>query len=154
MVNTETARIWLVVASLIIVAIYFLFFILSPLFGYPLQFRDSVRLFEIVLPVFLGYLGNASYFIFRRGKPKKPIQLETLTSIMVCGPIIIFSLVVASVIFAFGYTNRLNAVPGTGMHIDMLAGILAAALGLLTVTTNFMISYIFSDIESELEQSK
>ncbi|ETW94218.1 MAG: hypothetical protein ETSY1_35840 [Candidatus Entotheonella factor] len=149
--NTEMARIWLVVASLIIVAACFMFFILAPLFGYPLESQQAIRLLEIVLPVFLGYLGSASYFVFKRPhRSRMPVELGTLTSVMIRGPVIVFCLVVISAIFAFGYTNRFNATPRTGLSIDMLAGMLAAALGLLTVTTNLMVSYIFSDVEGEL----
>ena len=151
--DTEMARVWLVVASLIMVLAYFLFLILAPLFGYPLQFHHSVRLLEIILPVFLGYLGNASYFVFKNPKKQNSVQLGRLTSIMICVPVIVFGIIVAAIMFAFLYTNRLDDIPGNGMTVDMLAGLLAAALGLLTVTMNVMTSYIFSDVEGEIERS-
>jgi hypothetical protein len=58
------ARKWLVLASLSMTAVLFVFFIIAPAFGFPLTFGQARGLLEIILPVFLGYLGSASHFVF------------------------------------------------------------------------------------------
>lgn len=52
------ARKWLIVASLTMAAASFSFFMLAPVFGYPLRYSQAQLVLQIVLPVFLGYLGR------------------------------------------------------------------------------------------------
>ena len=132
-------------ASLIITAGEFLFFLIAPIMDYPLTFPQSVRLLEIVLPVFLAYLGSAARFVFPQAPSPDPgrMALPNLAGLLVRGPVLVYGLVTIAALLAFGYSNRISAQIGTGMDIDTLAGLLSAALGLLTVTTNVAIAYLF-----------
>lgn len=152
--QVDYARGWIVRWSLLVTAGTFLFLVLGPALGYPLDWDQIPRLFEIILPVFLGYLGSASHFVFRGQAPaaNEAIaqrndgidQRASLLGVIVRGPIIVFSVAIVAVAFAFGYSNRVNAAPGSGMSIDQLAASITALLGILAVTTNVAVSYLFS----------
>jgi hypothetical protein len=139
------ARKWLVVASLSVAAGSFAFFILAPVFGYPLRYSQSQTILQIIFPVFLGYLGAATQFTFQ----KTPSAVRTITArpmmeLLVKGPVIVFCIMVLGAVVAFGYSNRAAALPGEGMSVDVLATTITAALGLLAVTTNVIVSSLFS----------
>lgn len=144
--DIEVARTWIVMATLAITGANFLFFFTAPTLGFPLTFEQAVRLLEIVLPVFFGYLGSATHFLFRTGRPTELAQASSsskLLGLLVRGPVIIFGLATFSAIFAFGFSNRRGAAPGEGMSVDALAAALSATLGLLAVSTNIIVSYLF-----------
>jgi hypothetical protein len=145
--NAEAARSWLIKISLFITGANFAFFLIAPAIGYPLTFEQSMRLQEINLPVFLGYLGSAAHFIFRssaRTESNPSLRSNSLVALLVKGPVIIFGVATGSAIIAFGFTNRSGAQPGSGMSTDVLAAVLSAALGILAVTTSVAVSYLFS----------
>jgi hypothetical protein len=142
----QKARVWLVHTSLATTAAIFVFFLIAPTIGYPLTFEQAVRLIEIILPVFLGYLGTATNFIFggSHGEPKTGTKnLNELLGILVRGPVIIFLLVSSAALIAFGISNGATASQGSGMSLDVLAGVLAAALGLLTISTSVLVTALF-----------
>lgn len=72
------------------------------------------------------------------------LQLSDLVELLVKGPLIVFGVIVAVAIIAFGYSNRQAATGGDGLSVDLLAGIITAALGLLAVSTNAIVGYLFS----------
>src|SRR5262249_1105999 len=124
-----------------------IFFLVAPAVGYPLTWDQSSRVFEIILPVFLGYLGSATHFLFR-GRPNlKPIELQDdsgMLGLLIRGPLLVFGIAAVAIVFAFGYANRASAPGGYGMSVDALAGSFTAVIGLLAVTTNVAVSYLFS----------
>src|SRR4051812_5542789 len=104
----NAARRWLVTASLLLCAAILVFFLLAPTLGYPLEFAQSMRALEIVLPVFLGYLGTAALFIFRSNPETEdtpPANVLNLVSLLVKGPIVVFGMVLAALLVAFGRLN-------------------------------------------------
>lgn len=147
------ARTWVIKASLVITGAEFLFFLVAPALGYPLEYPEAVRLLEILVPVFFGYLGSATHFLFGKSTPTPLISAAGAAEqlgLLVRGPVLVWGTASAGAIFAFGYTNRLNAGSAPGMNIDQLAGSLAIAMGLLTVTTNIVVSYLFGRLEQEM----
>jgi hypothetical protein len=143
----EGARKWIIVTSLAVTSAVFVFFFLAPQFGYPLVWEQSERIIEIVLPVFLGYMGTATHFLFHQNRSQMQIDLganASLLGLIVRGPIIVFALACGAILFAFGYSNRLAAPQDSGMSIDQLSWAVAAALGLLSGTTSVAVSYLFS----------
>lgn len=140
------ARDWLIKASLFITGVTFLFLLAVPPLGYPLTFGQSIRALEIILPVFFGYLGSATIFYFSTNAPPTKIT-KRLPMSLIKGPIILFAIISITLFAVFGFSNRVEAEPGSGMNVDSLAAILALALGLLTVTTNVVISYLFTQQE-------
>lgn len=138
------ARKWLIVASLATAAGAFCFFMLAPLAGYPLRYSQAQLVLQIVLPVFLGYLGAATQFVFQKTPPPEElISVRPMMDLLIKGPITLFLLMISVVIAAFGYSNRASAQPGDGMTVEQLSGGITAAMGLLAVTTNAIVAYIF-----------
>jgi hypothetical protein len=131
------------------------FFLLAPSIGYPLEFSQSMRILEIVLPVFLGYLGTAALFVFRSSPTPEaapPDNVVNLINVLVKGPIVVFGIVVGALVLAFG---RLNSAEGAGgMSLDELAAGMSLVLGLLTVTTNVMVAYLFGGLPTGKEKEK
>jgi hypothetical protein len=148
--DVDLARGWLIKASLVATGAAFVFFLVAPAVGYPLTWNQSMRVFEIVLPVFLSYLGTATHFLFHSNNRRdKPVTVNpssiSLLGLLVRGPIIVFGVASIAIIFAFGFSNRASSPErGTGMSPDMLTWSFTAALGLLTVTTNVVVAYLFS----------
>jgi hypothetical protein len=137
----------LVVASLFFTGTVFVFFLVAPATGYPLTWDQAARVFEIILPVFLGYLGSATQFLFRGGQNRKSLKLKDesgMLGLLIRGPLVVFGVAALAIVFAFGFSNRANAPAGSGMTVDVLAGSFTAILGLLAVTTNVAVSYLFS----------
>lgn len=144
--SIESARAWIIKCSLAATFGVFAFVLVAPAVGYPLSFSngDAVRLMEILIPVFLGYLAAASHYVFQHkpvasGDRELPRNAVTLIKV----PLLVFSAVVVIALAMFGFTNRVDARPGTGWSVDLLAGIMALALGLLTATTHVAVAYLF-----------
>jgi hypothetical protein len=139
------ARRWIIVASLVIAGAAFSFFVIAPVLGYPLRFSQAVSILQIVFPVFLGYLGAATQFVFQKSPPPEDtIQTRPLMGLLIHGPIGLFVLIMVVVTSVFGYSNRASAGPGDGIGVDQLRTLITAALGLLAVTTNVVVAYLFS----------
>jgi hypothetical protein len=139
------ARKWLVVTSLAITAGSFTFFVLAPVFGYPLKFTQAWTILQIVSPVFLGYLGAATQYAFNnKPTPGGRAHANPLMDLLVKGPVGVFCLMLIGSVVAFGYSNRADARPDTGMSLADLSNLVTAALGLLAVTTNVIVAYLFS----------
>ena len=152
--SKDEARVWLVKASLGATAGVFAIFLALPVFTSTISFNEILRLIEIIAPVFLGYLGMASHFLFR-AKPPQSIQLARgakspggLFPLLVKGPVIVFVSLVVVTLAAFLYSNRPSATGARGMTIDVLAGVLSAELALLTVATSIISANLFATTES------
>lgn len=147
--NADGARRSLITSSLVASGTVFVFFLIAPLLGFPLRWDQSMRIFEIVLPVFLAYLGTAVHFVFRHlgGVQNAGIQsraTDPYLNLLIRGPLAVFALASVALVTAFWISNRPNAPAGMGMSVDLLAAGFAAALGILTVTTNVAVSYLFT----------
>jgi hypothetical protein len=142
-----TARKLLILSSLIVTACEFLFFILGPALGYPLHQGEAFRMIEIITPVFLGYLGSATRYLFHPAADQiRPSSIQReLLGLLVKGPLLVFSVISAAALFAFGYANRPN---GPGMLPDTLGLMLAATLGILTITTSVIVENVFPSVQS------
>lgn len=138
----EHARQLLIVSSLVITGFQMAFLLVAPAFGFPLPYPKNLDLLQIVSPVFLGYLGSASHFIFQRPAPTVPVQNQYL-GVLLKGPLVIYLFAVIGSLIAFGYSNRTGASVGTGMSVDNLATALSLCLGVLAVTTGVLSSYLF-----------
>jgi hypothetical protein len=95
-----------------------------------------------VTPVFLGYLGSASHFVFMIPPPSVPANNQFL-GLLVKGPIVIYACAVVAALGTFGYSNRTGAPIGSGMSVGELSIAISIALGILAATTGVIISYLF-----------
>ena len=138
----DMARKWLIVSSLLITGIQMVFLLVAPAFIFSLKYPNNLNLLQIVSPVFLGYLGSASHFIFQNPAPEVPVQNQFL-GLLVKGPMIIYVLAAGGSLSVFVYTNRIGAPIGSGMSVEELGTALSLSLGVLAVTTGIISSYLF-----------
>jgi hypothetical protein len=141
--TVDKARHILIISSLVITGCQLIFLFIAPSFRYPLGYPDNLNLLEIISPVFLGYLGSATHFIFQPQQHDAPVQNRFLGTLVV-GPLTIYSIAVVGAFTAFGLSNSAEATPGSGMSVSNLATALSVALGVLAVTTGVIVSYLFS----------
>jgi hypothetical protein len=141
-VTLTQARKWIILSSLLITGGQLTFLVAAPTIGFPLEYPTNLGIVRIVTPVFLGYLGSSTHFIFQNPAPTVAVQNEFL-GYLVKGPLIIYALVVISALASFGYSNRAGAEIGSGMSVDDLGTALSLALGVLTATTGIITSYLF-----------
>jgi hypothetical protein len=153
-VTLDSARRWLILASLTACGLIFVFILISPLLGYPLEWSQTLRIIEVVVPVFLGYLGSAAHFVFGDQNDADRFPANGLLTLMVKGPVILFAVVSAAIFFSFGFANRSGAATGSGMSVDLLEGLLSAALGILAVTTNVAVAKLFGVQFSKKERDQ
>lgn len=141
----DGARRQIVLASLVSAGSIFTFFLLGPAFGFPLEFQQAIKLVQLSLPVFLGYLGAAAHFMF--SPPERPdltLNTPSLMALMVRGPLIVFAAGAISALVGFAWTNRASAPPGIGMSLDNLMTVVSLLLGFLAVTTSVVSAYLFA----------
>ena len=140
--TAESARRNLLLFALAITASQLLFFILAPVFGYKLKFDEALRMAEVVGPVFLGYIGAATRYLFQRQAVQTRVKSPELLAILVWGPSIIFTLITIAALVAFGVANRDS---GPGMKPETLSLILAGNVALLAVSTGVLIEHLFNE---------
>src|SRR5258707_9890909 len=69
-VTSQQAREWLIYSSLTACGTVFVFLFIAPVSGYPIEGRDALRVVEVLIPGFLGYLGSAAHYVFRRSEQR------------------------------------------------------------------------------------
>jgi hypothetical protein len=120
------------------------FLILAPSIGMPFNpgRNENLMLIQVVIPVFHGYLGSASHFVFRaHAAPEVQVADERLLGLLVFGTFGLYILANITLFTEFYLTNRLE---GPGMSIDELLKWFTAILGLLTCVVSIITSYIFN----------
>jgi hypothetical protein len=135
---------WLIQVSLVMTGTVFVFLVAAPAVGYPLEYAQAFRIMQILLPVFVGYLGSAATYLLNKSRSAQKVgALSSQLVLVIRGPIYVFALGLVSSFAAFGYTNRASAAPGVGMSVDALTTAIAALLALLSATTGAAVSYLF-----------
>ena len=141
----EDARSWVIKACLLIMGGTLIFFLVAPTAGFPLEFTSSLRILEIILPIFLGYIGQSIFLLLHRGT--QPMDEQRLVrkslKLLIQGPIVIFCLALVSIIVAFGLSNRAGAPIGSGITPDGLALSVSIVTAVLTATTNAVVIFLF-----------
>ncbi|MET0502919.1 MAG: effector-associated domain EAD1-containing protein [Candidatus Binatia bacterium] len=142
--DASTARVVIVAASLVLTGLLLLFFMAAPFLGAPFNENqnENVRLIEIVLPVFLGYLGSASHFLFYRNRGREVAEdQQSLLGLMVFGSLSLFALFIVALLAIFWVSN-LSDSQGA-MDFDSLSRWFSLAMGLLACTIGIVSAYLF-----------
>lgn len=143
--NVQQAREWIVQVSLAATGALMLFFLLTPIHGFPVEFEEALRLMGTVVPVFVGYVGSAIHRLF--AGQSHTVALEgnhaKMLNLLVKGPLILYGVGMAALIASFWYSNRSTAEVG-GMSIDGLALGVTALVSLLAGTTGAVVMYLFA----------
>jgi hypothetical protein len=103
--SADNARKWLIVASLTITGVQMIFLIAAPSFYFPLEYPKNFNILQIVSPVFFGYLGSATHFIFMKPSPKVAVYYPLL-GLLVKGPTLIYVGAMLAAFASFGYSMR------------------------------------------------
>ncbi|MDR3469925.1 MAG: hypothetical protein P4M07_28690 [Xanthobacteraceae bacterium] len=141
--TTDSARKWLIFASLFLTGAQDIFLIVSPVLGFPLEYPKNLNLLQIVSPALLGYLGAAAHFAFMTPPPKVEVNSDLLGP-LVKGPVFLYALVMIATFAAFGYSNRSGAAIGTGMSVDALNMAVSISLGILAAITSIAVAGLFA----------
>jgi hypothetical protein len=152
--DASKARIFIVVASLALTGFLLTFLMAAPFLRVPFNENqnENVRLIEIVLPVFFGYLGSASHFLFNanRGREVAPEQMPLLR-ILVVGSFGIFTAFIICLFAIFWLSNGSPAA----MSFDSLSRYFSLSMGLLACTISIIASYLFgAPPEREMAKGK
>lgn len=147
MQNQETgdqARQSLTLMAILITGFFLIFFPLAPHVGFTALAEDVWRVPQIVLPVFIGYLASAIYFVFGQTEASaiRP-GAEKLFKILLYGPFAIFFLGSLALMSTFFFSHQSSALPNSGMSTEALAGGFSVLLSLLTGTTTFISQFLF-----------
>ena len=118
----DGARLAIVAFSISMSGVLLVFFLLGPAFGMPFTpgANENLHLTQIVLPVFLGYLGSAVQFIFRsrQREAEMPAEDQRLLFLLVNGPFVLFVIFNLSLFGSFYMRNQLG---GSGLTFEELS---------------------------------
>jgi hypothetical protein len=146
--TTNEARRWVVGASFIVATSVCVFFLLAPLFKYPLKWPDALRMMEIVFPMFVGYLAAATQFMVQHGVgAEDDVHLRgdpKLVAMLLKGPFVVLALAFVVLAVAFGVSNSSVKNDGYGLGPDDFGRVLSLVLALLAATTNIIVGYLFA----------
>jgi hypothetical protein len=158
--TTRTARLAIVVYSLGITGFLIVFLILAQPLGMRFDFgqEQNLRLIDIVLPTFFGYLGAASHFIFNsdRGRAVEA-ENQALLGLLIHGPFLIFIFSVSALFFAHYVSHRPLAIDEPRidrMDFGTLSRYLSICLALLAATVSVVSSYLFGSPVSKPEDAQ
>lgn len=139
----QESRRWIVHWSLGLIALYGVFFLLAPVFHYPLGFDQSAQMLQIIFPIFLGYLATAIVFAFegRDVETRAPDLLGPLTR----GPFFVSLVLSVALFFAFWVADSTHssAQAATPMKFDVFSSLFAAIVGIHTATTSALVADLF-----------
>jgi hypothetical protein len=144
LLDFHAERKWLILGSLAITTVVLAFYGIAPAAGYPLDYDDALGVIQVITPVFAGYLGSATAFVFGTARSAAALaENASLIRILVRAPLVVFVIAWIAITVAFGYSNRPTAVVGSGMSVDQLSTYITIALGLLSLTTATAVSNLF-----------
>lgn len=149
MTPAQSARLAIVSYSLAITGSLIVFLILAQPLGMRFDFgqEQNLRLIDVVLPTFVGYLGAASHFIFNANRGREvDDQNVPMLRILIHGPFLIFIVAVIALFIAHYSSHRplADADPRIDrMDFAALSRYLSICLALLAGTISILSSYLF-----------
>jgi hypothetical protein len=149
MTPAQSARMAIVCYSLAITGSLLIFLILAQPLGIRFDYgqEQNLRLIDVVLPTFVGYLGAASHFIFNANRGREvDEQNAPMLRVLIHGPFVIFIIAVAGLFFAHYASHRPLDVSEPRidrMDFAALSRYLSICLALLAGTVSILSSYLF-----------
>jgi hypothetical protein len=122
------------------------FFLVAPSIDYPLRMEQAIPILSSILPVFAGYLGAATHYVFRHSPPKIKFNVhnEEILGMLVKGPIVIFGVAMTGLLVSFYFGARGEIGNRAAMSVDTLRMGVAIALTLQSGVTGALVMYLFS----------
>lgn len=125
------------------------FFALAPVYGAPLSYDQSYIVIKQIAPIFIGYVGQAAYYVTRQKHisgteiPKEGALIFILT----IGPFLVFTIIMVAIIFAFTVSNNIDRPPDTGMSFARLTDWISILLGLFSASVSVITAWLFGSGE-------
>jgi hypothetical protein len=147
--TAQSARFAIVGYSLAITFFLIVFLFLSQPLGMRFDFarEEHLRLIDIVLPTFLGYLGAASHFLFNANRGREvDRENASMLALLVHGPFLIFICAVAALFVSHYYSNRplhIDDARIDALTFNQLSRYLSICLGVLAVSVGIISGYLF-----------
>src|SRR5258706_12717010 len=110
MTPAQSARMAIVCYSLAITGSLIVFLILAQPLGMRFDYgqEQNLRLIDVVLPTFVGYLRAASHFIFNANRGREVDgQNEPRLRVLIHGPFLIFIMAVSGLLFSHYVSHQL-----------------------------------------------
>jgi hypothetical protein len=146
----DDARLWLITWSAVATGCLVLFFIVAPYLPFTKYALNSDRVKQalgVLTPIFFGYLGLATSYLFQPA-PTLPAPIINPTfSIIIKAPVVIFTVGLIVLILTYSLSNGLAREIGDGMGFDDFVFYLSVLLTLLSGTTGVLFSAIFGKKE-------
>jgi hypothetical protein len=146
------ARLWIVKTSLLIMAVFGSLLIISPSTKYPLTYDQAISVFQIILPLFVGYLSTAIVFLTTRRTPPNPgptQEFSALLSLLVRGPVFLMALLLSIAFIVFGVENWPSTnQPSSGFEFGLLSNLVSFILSINAATTSALVAWLFK-VEAE-----
>jgi hypothetical protein len=148
----QAFRLQLVKMSILYSGAIGVFCLIAPFLHYPLEFPDeSIKVLQLILPVFIGFLVAGVRFYTTAETIDEPItpRVVTLTKLLQWS-FSLFTVLTVTVFLVFGLSATSLVSPRRGMDIDQLTLLLSLLLTLLTGTVGAMVTFAFpSTTESQ-----
>lgn len=126
-----------------------LFCLISPVFGYPLDFpKETIVIIKQVLPLFIGFLTVGARY-FTQTNIQRPAETVSKKNIGAINSIVnwsfwLFTILIIALFSAFGYSGSRWAQHGHGMSIDDFTLILTIILSIVTGTVGTIVTFAFA----------
>lgn len=147
--SAQSARVAIVAYSLGITGTLIVFLLLAQPLGMRFDFgkEENLRLIDVILPTFLGYLGAASHFIFNADRGREiGDQNNSMLKLLVHGPFVIFIVTVSALFYAHYASHRPLSIDEPridSLDFATLSRYLSISLGLLAATVGVVSGYLF-----------
>jgi hypothetical protein len=118
------------------------FFLLSHFF-LPLDPSQSFQIAQMIVPVFIGYVGSCVYFIFAPEPVNPKVNNGFLLRVMIYGPFLFFWIASIAFVLNFYFSNK----RGDLVRYETLSEQFTFILSFMTLTTGALTVYLFGKKE-------
>ena len=134
-----------ITSSISMLAICSAFLVFAPLTKYPLDFEQSMKIIQVIIPLFAGYLASASMGLTSKNKPRNTKIDENIIYLMK-GVFFLIVFMILSLFIVFGVANWPSdnlAYESIDFSFDSLSLMISLILGIHTATTTVIVGYLF-----------
>lgn len=157
----DAERLWILKASFAVLGVTFVFFVIArPMLSFPMLYDEIVRVLQIIVPVFGGYIGIGAAYVSQVNRPAaataaapNPHERDILR-LLLRAPVYGAAVGMVVLIGAFWWSNRHDAAPGGGMSIDNFCWFLALLMGVLAASTSLIVTRLFPGASAQSEKPK
>lgn len=142
-VSISKLRARIVLMSLGSSSVLFIFAVLAPILGYPIDYEKSIGIIKLLTPTFFGYVGAAANFAVADNPNTINKDGHGLIWTVTFGPVLVFWVIVIASFGAYGLVG-LNLTPrDLQFPYETLTTVLTIALSLLSVSTSIIVVGLF-----------